>query len=247
MTRMTTDDLVVYIIEQQHELLAGQFAAWVRSSSRFKAFATTHRDKIRKKVRGVRSPEQAVDLLCELETAFLLVQERRFMVEYEKFNASKRRGPDFTVLFRSVLFNIEVTHMRGTEDATEVARDAGSRLHEAVCDKLAQLQPAMPNVLLVVAANAIVAELDVAAAMKRLVERATQKDDLFFARRGFRDARAFHGDLLRLSGVFVRPRWTQDFLSITLWANPQTKHPLPADLRNLLQRAVVPTMHHNEQ
>ncbi len=244
---MTTDDLIAYIVEQQRGLLTAQFAAWVRSSNRFKAFATMHRDKIRKKMRGVRSPEQAIDLLCELETAFLLVQERRFTVEYEKFNASKRRGPDFTVLFRSMLFNVEVTHMRGTAGASEMARDTGSRLHAAVCDKLGQLQPAMPNLLLVVAANTVATELDVAAAMQRLVERAMQKDDLFFARRGFRDAREFHGELLRLSGVLVRPHWTQEFASSMLWANPQTKHPLPADLRNLLQRIMMPVIQHDER
>ena len=244
---MTTDDLIAYIVEQQRDLLAEQFAAWVRSSNRFKAFVTMHRDKMRKKMRGVRSPEQTIDLLCELETAFLLVQERRFKVEYEKFNASKRRGPDFTVLFRSMLFNVEVTHLRVAEGESEVAHDPGSRLHGVVCDKLGQLQPAMPNVLLVVAANTIIAELDVAVAMKRLGERATQKDNLFFARRGFRDAREFHVHLLRLSGVLVRPLWKQEPASTVLWANPQTKHPLPPDLRNLLQRAIVPTVHHKEQ
>lgn len=242
---MTTDDLIAYIVEQQHDLLAAQFAAWVRASARFKAFATTHRDKIRKKMRGARSPEQEIDLLCELETAFLLVQERRFAVEYEKFNASKRRGPDFTVLFRSTLFNVEVTHVRAPEGILDAPLDAGSRLHDAVCAKLGQLQPAMPNVLLVVAANSVATRLDVATAMKRLVERATQKDDAFFARRGFRSAREFHGDWLRLSGVLMRPLWKQEDAATALWANPQTKQPLPADLRNLLQRVIVPISRHD--
>jgi hypothetical protein len=232
---MTTDDLIFYIVEQRQDLLATQFAAWVRVSNRFKAFATTHRDKIRKKMRGVRSPEQEDDLLYELETAFLLAHERRFTVEYEKFNASKRRGPDFTVQFRSMLFNVEVTHVR----AAEISPDA-------VCDKLGQLQPAMPNVLVVVAAQAIAAQSDIAAAMKRLVERAAQKDDAFFARRGFRDAREFHGQWLRLSGVLVRPRWKHEAAMAVLWANAQTKHPLPSDLRNFLQRTMMPTVSHAE-
>jgi hypothetical protein len=31
-----------------------------------------------------------------------------------------------------------------------------------------------------------------------------------------------------------------------LWANAQTKHPLPSDLRNFLQRTMMPTVSHAE-
>ena len=94
---MPTGDLLPYIFGNTRLPLAVQFGHWVQESPRFRVFAETYRDKIRKKVRGISEAEGYRDLQAELAVAYFLLQERRFMVEYEKYAAGKQRGPDFTV------------------------------------------------------------------------------------------------------------------------------------------------------
>ena len=49
------------------------------------------------------------DLRAELETAVLLLRDERFTLEYEKYVATKQRGQDFTVTFKThTPFNVEV-------------------------------------------------------------------------------------------------------------------------------------------
>src|SRR5436853_4649654 len=111
---MTIDELHTYIFDGRPNALADQFAGWLTTSARFRAFVTVYRDKIRKKIRGARDAEGRRDLQIEFATAYLLLQERYFSVEYEKYGTGKARGPDFTVTFRSrTIFNLEVTRMRG--------------------------------------------------------------------------------------------------------------------------------------
>src|ERR1041384_7522761 len=112
---MLIDELLTHIFEAQTHVLAAQFAVWVASSARFRAFAEQYRDKIRKKVRGIRDQEGLNDLTFELEIAYLLLSERRFVVEYEKGGVGKQRGPDFYVTFRThIRFNIEVKRFRAS-------------------------------------------------------------------------------------------------------------------------------------
>src|SRR5690349_11481832 len=109
----TTGDLLPYIFSNTRLPLAAQFAQWVQASPRFRTFAETYRDKIRKKVRGIMEVEGYGDLQAELATAFFLVQERRFMVEYEKYGTGKQRGPDFSVTYKThIRFDVEVTRLR---------------------------------------------------------------------------------------------------------------------------------------
>jgi hypothetical protein len=74
-TAMLTDELLSYLFDEQPHLLPQPMAPWLASSRRFTAFATTYRDKIRKKVRVTQDQESRLDLRLELETAYLLLQE----------------------------------------------------------------------------------------------------------------------------------------------------------------------------
>ena len=94
---MPTSDLLPYIFSNTRLPLAVQFAHWVQASPRFRAFAETYRDKIRKKVRGITEAEGYRDLQAELATAYFLVLQPRFLVEYEKYGTGKQRGPDFSI------------------------------------------------------------------------------------------------------------------------------------------------------
>src|SRR4051794_4247468 len=153
--QMTANELLSYIFDDPSQALAAQFADWVAASIRFRAFATTYRDKIRKKIRGVRDAEGLGDLWVELETAYILLQERRFSVEYEKYGVGKSRGPDFCVTFKArVPFNLEVTRVRGSDGAggqpgIDRHYEIG-KLVDTVCGKLGQMLPSMINVLIVV-------------------------------------------------------------------------------------------------
>src|SRR5213594_2911226 len=143
---ISLDDLIAYLFGADHSSLANEVGAWVASSPRFRAFADTYRDKIRKKARGVRDDEGRRDLAFELAIAVRLLAERRFALEYESYGVGQR-APDFRVTFRSRLrFNVEVRRLRPQAPMPDASADA-ARLIRAVCDKLGQLPPAMINVL----------------------------------------------------------------------------------------------------
>src|SRR5207237_4742727 len=125
--------------------LAVQFAHWVQASPRFRAFAEIYRDKIRKKVRGITEVEGYRDLQAELATAYFLVLERRFLVEYEKYGTGKQRGPDFSITYKThIRFDVEVTRLRGAQAG---AAPEPSKLAHTLCVKLVQLPPRMINIL----------------------------------------------------------------------------------------------------
>lgn len=117
-----------------------ELAVWLATSARFRSYATTYRDKIRKKLRSATDPEALRDVRAELAAAHLLLTDRRMELAYEAYGSGVA-GPDLTVTFRgSRTCNVEVTRLRRTPDATGVA---GSLLA-----KLRQLPPSLPNVLL---------------------------------------------------------------------------------------------------
>jgi hypothetical protein len=238
--QMTTNELLSYIIGDQAHPFGPQLAEWMAASPRFKAFVTTYRNKIRKKIRGTRDAEGLKELSLELETAFALLRERRFEVEYEKYGVGKARGPDFAVTFRSrLLFNLEVTRLRAGD--TVVKGEAPERQYEiaklidAVCGKLGQMLPSVINVLAIFPDDDRVDQGVVMLAMARLKERAERKDGEFLARKGFDGSQDFFKHYQRLSAILVRSAWNRDADTPTvLWANPQARHPLPPDLRVLL-------------
>jgi hypothetical protein len=227
---MPTDDLIPYIFGNTKLPLAVQFARWTAVSPRFRDFAVTYRDKLRKKVRGVPDAEGFGDLRAELATAYFLLGERRFAVEYEKYGVGKQRGPDFSVTFKTHLrFDVEVTRLRptGVESAPEP-----HKLVNMLCGKLGQLPPGIPNILVVAAEDTTYTSADLAGAVRLLQDRVEHRDEEFFIRRGFRDRSDFLKQYSRLSGV----RLLAAGAAPTLWPYPQARHPLPPELATIFRK-----------
>lgn len=207
-----------------------QFDRWVRESPRFRVFAETYRDKIRKKVRGILEPEGYRDLQAELATAFFLVGEKRFVVEYEKYGTGKQRGPDFSVTYKThVRFDVEVTRIRSGHDS--LLPDPG-RLAYAICAKVQQLPPSIMNLLVLETGDVTFTAGDLDTAIVLLQERLAQRDDEFFTRRGFAGARDFIRHYGRLSAV----RLVSGGAPAVLRLQPEARHPLPPELANILRR-----------
>ena len=228
----TLDDLLGDIFDGKRPALYPEFAAWVRGSRRFRAFATTYRAKIRAKLRNVRDEGGLQDLRAELETAVLLLGEPRFTLEYEKYAATKRRSPDFTVTYRThTPFNVEVRRIRGLElgDGEESEANLG-KLMAVLCDKVGQMPPSSVNLLWLIAERAI-AEADLTRAGKRLCQLADQKDEDFFIRRGFVSAADFLKQYHQLSGIVLRHEGRN-----TLWLNLLARHKTPPEVVTALQR-----------
>src|SRR3989442_13784150 len=106
------DELIAYLFGAAHSSLAAEVGPWLVASPRFRAFAETYRDKIRKKARGLRDDEGLRDLAFELAIALRLLEERRFALEDEPYSPGQR-APDFRVTFRGRLrFTVEVRRLR---------------------------------------------------------------------------------------------------------------------------------------
>jgi hypothetical protein len=76
-----------------------------------------------------------------------------------------------------------------------------------------------------------------APAMRQLQDRAADKDEALFQRRGFNGVRDFLKHYQRLSGAL----WVAGEPSApqaSLWRNPQARHPLPTDLARALTSKV---------
>src|SRR4051794_31537473 len=187
---MPASDLLPYIFTNTRLPLAVQFAGWVEASPRFRAFAETYRDKIRKKVRIITEAEGYRDLQAELATAYFLVQGRRFLVEYEGYGVGKQRGPDFSVTYKThTRFDVEVTRLRGGQAGQSGAAPEPSKLANTLSVKLQQLPPSMINILVLAAGPELEKDApysgdDLAnglqSAVTLLQQRAERKDDDFF-------------------------------------------------------------------
>ena len=146
-------------------------AGWLTESRRFAAFVEANHTKIRKKIRTAADEETLRDVQLELETAYLLLRERALSVVYEGRPGKYGRSPDFTVSYTTSLdFLLEVTRLRAAPASGEEL--PASRLTDAVCGKLGQLQPGRVNVLLVGVDAAVLPQLDVNAVMGRIRGRA---------------------------------------------------------------------------
>jgi hypothetical protein len=230
------NELIAYLFGTAQSGLAAEVGPWLVVSPRFRLFAETYRDKIRKKARGLREDEGRRDLAFELAIALRLLEESRFALEYESYGMGQR-APDFRVTFRSrVRFNIEVRRLRPPPPTADAPIDP-ARLIRAVCDKIGQLPPAMINVLVLGAEGPPSAADVLTPAMLGLQDRASHKDEVWFQHRGFSGTRDFLRQYQRLSGVF----WLAGEPGeppASLWRNPQARHPLPADLARALSNRV---------
>jgi hypothetical protein len=129
---------------------------------------------------------------------------------------------------------------REEETRRQGDKEMGARLADTVGDKLGQMLPGMINLLVVGMDNEAVAHLDLPAAMVRMRERAERKEPGLLGRHGFSSTADFFKYYLRLSGVLVRGTGGEETaVPGALWLNKQTKHPLPANLRTILQGGIL--------
>src|SRR5437879_8647713 len=84
------DQLTAYLFGAGGSALAAEVGPWLLASPRFRTFAETYRDKIRKKARGLRDDEARRDVAFELAVAVHLLEGGRFAIEYEAFGVGER-------------------------------------------------------------------------------------------------------------------------------------------------------------
>ena len=220
----TVDELLTEIFDGRSSVLYAEFEDWARNSRRFREFAIRYRGKIRAKLNNARHEGAMDDLRAELEVAALLLSETRFTLEYEKYAASKQRGPDFTVTFRThTPFNVEVRRVRSVEMDDE-GREPGDRLISVLLDKVRQMPPGIVNFLWLVSSHELPeGEIDEAAArLRRLAER---KDEDYFTRKGFDSAADFLKQYQRLSAI-AAGRTVEKMV----WLNPLARHKAAPDI-----------------
>ena len=234
---MLLDELLTYLFDGQPHILAAPMESWLRSSRRFTVFVTSFRDKIRKKLRVTREQETLYDLQLELETAYLLLQERTLSVMYEPERAGPGRSPDFAVTYTTSLrFMVEVTRLRALAPSDPSPAQEGERLADAICSKLRQFLPQRPNVLIVGMDGLELTQSDLQSIMLRIQQRAERSDSTFWQRYGFRERADFFQGYQRLSEILVRPTRLQTNEPAVVWVNPQARHPLPSKVRTALHR-----------
>ena len=201
------------------EELDRELGDWLGASRRFLAFAEFHATKIRKKLRTATEPGPRGDVLAELETAFLLLGDRRFDLAFEAYG-SGRKGPDFTVTFRSThRFNLEVTRPRA---GTGEGAIAGPLL-----GKLRQLPVDASNAILLAGGLARSAG-EVESMVRALKLRADRGDEEFFAARRL-SAKEFQ-DMHRRMALLMVGRSEGD--GVHVWKNPEARRPLPDGAAN---------------
>jgi hypothetical protein len=235
-------DLIAYVFEGQPHLLSDALAQWVEASSRFTVFVETNRDKIRKKVRVTREPESALDLRSELELAYRLLDDRRLAVAYEPYASAKRRGPDFAVTYRANLeFNIEVARIRVEASGVEGIDLAHveERILRTLLDKLGQMQPGMPNLLVISSGGELARSLDLGRLMRAVTARADRKDPSFYSISGYTNPASFYRDFVRLSGIVL---WSAEAQA---WANKQARPALPDKVFRVVSACLSPTVPSN--
>lgn len=219
-------DLIAYLFEGQPHLLSGELARWLDASARFTAFVETYRDKIRKKIRLAREPETALDLRGELEVACRLLSDRRLEVAYEPYASAKRRGPDFAVTYRTnLVFNVEVARMRAEENESPRNEERFLRL---LLYKLGQMQPGMPNLLVVHARQELARSLDLNKLMQEIKTKVEKKDPAFYEVSRYANPAAFYKDFLHLSAILL---WA---VEAQLWINKQARPSLEEKVLRLV-------------
>lgn len=224
-------DLIAYVFEQQPHLLSVTLLRWMEASSRFTAFVDTYRDKIRKKVRLTREPENALDLRSELEVAYYLLNDRRLAVAYEPYASVKKRGPDFAVTYRTnLIFNIEVTRIRAEESEANglvLARNE-ERFLRILLDKLGQMQPGIPNLLVIHTQEDLARSLDLGKVMQSIKSRAEANDPTFYAISRYTRPVDFFKNFLHLSAILV---WA---CNTPVWVNKQARPILAENVLHLI-------------
>jgi hypothetical protein len=210
-------DRIAYLFDGQPHSLSDVLLQWMEDSPRFAAFVETNRDKVRKKIRLTRDPESALDLRGELQVAYCLLHDRRLDVAYEPYASAKRRGPDFAVTYRTnLVFNIEVARIRAEGSGIELPR-LEERILRILLDKLGQMQPGMPNLLVIQTGEGIARSIELGRLMQEVKTRVEGKDPSFYAISGYNSPAAFYKDFLHLSAILL---WAP---AAQLWVNKQAR------------------------
>ncbi len=238
------DELLDALFDDSLSPLRAELGGWLRDSRRFRAFVTAQRSKIRAKLKSARDPAGLQDVRAELHTARLLLSDERFTLAYETYAAARRRGPDFTVTFKThTPFNVEVRRLRPAElrggdlageDAARSARPLTDKLQTVLCDKAGQMPPGIVNLLWLAnegelaAAEAARAVAEAALLLRR---RADSKDEAFFTRHGFTSAAHFLRQYGQLSAVVLSTAGGQ-----TVWPNPSARHKVLPEIGTAIGR-----------
>ena len=224
--RTNIEELHTYLFSGEPHPLEPQLTSWLSTSRRFTGFVATAKNKIRKKLRAVKDPESAADLQLELETAYLLLQERKFGIDYEPHVSGRSRRPDFAVNYttHSTLM-LEVTRLRLQ---TEIVPE---RVINTVCSKLGQFLPQRSNILLI-GSPVPITPLELHAVMSELQGRAERGDRGLFKQ--FRDRGDFFSSYRRLSEILFCTLPRRADSPLVGWINPQAKHPLPSKVQTAL-------------
>ncbi len=198
-------DLNAYLFEgplgQREEAgpLSATLLRWMDSSMRFTGFVEAYLNKIRKKMRVARDAESLFDVLGELEVAYCLLNDRRLEVQYEPYMSTGRRGADFAVTYRvNLAFNVEVARVREEEQAR-----VEPRIIRILLDKLGQMQPGMPNLLVIHMRPGVAPTIDLAMLMQSVKTRVEAKDESLFAASRYTGPADFYKEFLRLSGLLI--------------------------------------------
>ena len=230
-----TDQLVHHVALRCRPGFQSELARWLEDSPRFRAFITTNQDKVRKKLTTPDDEEHRLDVRAELLVAYLILADRRFELLFEAYGA-RRLGPDLTVRFRTnQRFNLEVTRLRTLADSSVPGAE---RLANVVAGKLRQLPGDVPNALLLAAGGLHLTEDSLAAAVRLLKAHTDTKDDAFFARRGFKDARDFYAQYLHLGGVVALDEASSP-ASVVFLANREARQPLPKEALTALMQCLT--------
>jgi len=231
-------DLIAYLFDGQPHQLSGELRQWLEASGRFTAFVETNRDKIRKKIRVALEPETVLDLRSELEVAAYLLNDRRLVLAYEPYLSARRRGPDYAVTYKAnLVFNLEVSRLRVQSAAVgDPAEGAGVDLRRAqervlgvLSDKLSQMQPGAPNLLVIHTSDELARRIDLGVLMHSFKARAEAKDPTFYALLGYAGPAAFFKDYLRLTAIILMST------GAPLWINKQARPPLHPKALRLVQ------------
>lgn len=236
---MLADELLTYLFDGQPHPFVALMGTWLTSSRRYMTFVTDFRNKIRKKIRTAQDMETVNDLRFELETAYLLTQERTFSLVYEPQHCGQGRCPDFAVSFTtSLIFMVEVTRIRTIQKrASSEDGQLADTIADTLCSKLGQLRPQHSNIFIVGTDDLPPTQSDLQAAMLRVMQRVERNDSTFWGRHRFRDRGDFFRQYYRLSEVFVRRSKLQTGEQSIAWVNAQAKYPMPSKVRTALYRS----------
>ena len=129
-------------------------------------------------------------------------------------------GPDFAVTYRAnLVFNIEVARIRVEESGVggiDLPRKE-ERILRILLDKLGQMQPGMPNLLVIHTRAELARAIDLDRLMQAVKTRAEGRDPAFYAASRHTGPVAFYKDFLHLSAILLWGPAGQ------LWINKQAR------------------------